>query len=235
VTGARAGVDRLVARHGLDDSAAGRLDALLELLARDPGAPSSIREPAAALDAHLADSLVALELASVRSARAIADLGSGAGFPGLPLAVALPDARAWLVESTGRKCDFLARALRASATRNAEVACARVEAWEDGRGACDLVVARALAPLAVIAEYAAPLLAPGGALVAWKGRRDRAEERRAAAAAAELGLAPAKVARMHPFPAARDRYLHLYSKVSPTPERFPRRPGAARKRPLGAD
>ncbi|MDX6669284.1 MAG: rRNA (guanine527-N7)-methyltransferase [Solirubrobacteraceae bacterium] len=235
MTQARAGVDRLVARHGLDDSAAARLDALLELLARDPGAPSSIREPHAALDAHLADSLVALELESVRSARAIADLGSGAGFPGLPLAVALPDARVWLVESTGHKCDYLARALRASATRNAAVACTRVEAWEDGSGACDLVVARALAPLAVIAEYAAPLLTPDGTLVAWKGRRDRADERRAAAAAAALGLAPTEVARVHPFPAARDRYLHLYSKVSPTPERFPRRAGAARKRPLGAD
>jgi 16S rRNA (guanine527-N7)-methyltransferase len=141
----------------------------------------------------------------------------------------------WLVESTGRKCDYLIRARAAAEARNAEVACTRVEEWEDGRGACDLVVARALAPLAVIAEYAAPLLAPGGTLVAWKGRRDRDEERRAADAAAELGLAPAEVLAVHPYRAARDRHLHLYSKVNPTPERFPRRPGAARKRPLGAD
>jgi 16S rRNA (guanine527-N7)-methyltransferase len=95
------------------------------------------------------------------------------------------------------------------------------------------VAARALAPLAVVAEYAAPLLRRGGTLVAWKGRRDAAEEGAAQGAAAELGLAPAVVHRVRPFAAARDRHLHEFTKVAPTPPRYPRRPGAARKRPLG--
>jgi 16S rRNA (guanine527-N7)-methyltransferase len=85
----------------------------------------------------------------------------------------------------------------------------------------------------VIAEYAAPLLVEGGALVAWKGRRDPAEEVAGDAAGVELGLSPAGVHEVQPFPKARHRHLHLYSKVGPTPNRFPRRPGMARKRPLG--
>ena len=98
---------------------------------------------------------------------------------------------------------------------------------------CDLVTARALAPLAVVAEYAAPLLAVGGALVAWRGRRDPEDEAAAARAAAELGLEPGTVTRVEPYPGALNRHLHVMRKVAPTPDRFPRRPGMARKRPLG--
>jgi 16S rRNA (guanine527-N7)-methyltransferase len=226
-------VDDLVRRYALGDQAAGRLTALLALLERDPAAPSSVRGPEQAVEAHLADSLVALELERLRSARTIADLGSGAGFPGIPLAVALPDARVWLVESARRKCEYLTRAVAAAGAVNARIACVRAEAWQEGFLACDVVVARALAPLAVIAEYAAPLLGDGGTLVAWKGRRNADEERAAARAAAQLGLALVEVQRVAPYAAARNRYLHVYSKVRPTPARFPRRPGAARKRPLG--
>lgn len=224
----------LAERHGLGAASAERLSALVELLAADPTAPTSVRAPAEAADTHLADSLVALELDAVRSARAIADIGAGAGFPGLPLAVALPHARVWLVESARRKCEYLERAIAAAGAGNARVVCERAEAWADGREACDLVVARAVAPLAVLAEYAAPLLAPGGALVAWKGRRDEREERAAGGAADELGLKLVEVRRVEPYPTVRSRHLHVYSKVRPTPARFPRRPGAARKRPLGA-
>jgi 16S rRNA (guanine527-N7)-methyltransferase len=96
------------------------------------------------------------------------------------------------------------------------------------------VTARALAPLAVLAEYAAPLLREGGVLVAWKGRRDAQEERDAAAAAEELGLAVEEIRPVRPYPEAEHRHLHLLRKVAPTPDRFPRRPGIARKRPLGA-
>jgi 16S rRNA (guanine527-N7)-methyltransferase len=227
-------VRELSDRHGLDAAAAERLTALTDLVAADPTAPTSVREREAAIDAHLADSLVALELDAVRSARAIADVGAGAGFPGIPLAVALPDARVWLVESVGRKCAFLERAVAAAGAGNARVVCERAEVWSEGREYCDLVVARAVGPLAVLAEYAAPLLALGGTLVAWKGRRNESEERAAAAAADELGLEPVEVRGVEPYPAARSRHLHVYSKVRPTPARFPRRPGAARKRPLGA-
>jgi 16S rRNA (guanine527-N7)-methyltransferase len=183
----------------------------------------------------VADSLVALELDPVRVASRIADLGSGAGFPGLALAVALPDARVALVESAARKCAFLERAIAAAELPNADVVHTRAEAWPDGREAHDLVTARALAALPVVVEYAAPLLALGGALVAWRGRRDPAAESAAARAAGEVGLEAFEVRHVQPYPGARDRHLHVFRKAAPTPPRFPRRPGMARKRPLGGN
>jgi len=169
----------------------------------------------------------------VRAAATIADLGSGAGFPGLPLAIALPAAGVSCVESNGRKCAFISRAAEACGTGNATAVHARAEEWTAGLGACDLVTARALAPLAVVAEYAAPLLSMGGSLVAWRGRRDPGDEESGARAAAELGLEPGAVIRVEPYPGALHRHVHVIRKVAPTPERFPRRPGTARKRPLG--
>ena len=207
------------------------LSAILELLDRDPLAPSTVTDPARAVDVHLADSLVALTLEPVRRARTILDVGSGAGFPGLPLAVARPDASVALLESNGRKCEFLERAVRAAALVNVEVVHARAEEFA---GAFDVVTARALAPLAVLAEYAAPLLVDSGTLVAWRGHRQVEQEISAARAADELGLKIGEIARVQPFTDAQAHYLHLMSKVRPTPDRFPRRPGVARRRPLGA-
>jgi 16S rRNA (guanine527-N7)-methyltransferase len=223
-----------VERFGLAPDATAAIERLLELVERDPTAPTTVRERAEALDAHVADSLSGLELAQVRGARRIADLGAGAGFPGLVLAAALPHAHVALVESVRRKCAWLERAVEAMGIANAEIVNARAEAWRAGLGAHDLVTARALAPLNVLAEYAAPLLADGGALVAWKGRRDPAEEADGTAAARQLGLEPGDVVRVHPFPDARDRHLYLYLKVRPTPNGYPRRPGMASKRPLRA-
>ena len=225
-------VTALASRYGLPADAAPRLHALVELVATDPAAPTTVTDRRDILRDHLADSLVALELAPVRSARVIADLGAGAGFPGLPLAIALPRAEVNLVESNRRKCDFMARAAAVCKADNARVVQARAERWTDGLGRCDLVVARALAPLAVVAEYAAPLLSPNGTLVAWRGRRDAADEAQAARAARELGLEPGEPLRVEPYPGALNRHLHPMVKVSPTPPRFPRRPGMARKRPL---
>jgi 16S rRNA (guanine527-N7)-methyltransferase len=117
---------------------------------------------------------------------------------------------------------------------NVDVVHARAEDWPAGIGAHDLVTARALAPLNVLVEYAAPLLADSGALVAWKGRRDPAEEADGTAAAEQLGMHLREVRRVEPFADVRDRHLYLYLKVRPTPNRYPRRPGMARKRPLTA-
>jgi 16S rRNA (guanine527-N7)-methyltransferase len=227
-------ISALAQRYGLADRAAEQLDALVERVATDPAAPTTVTDRARILRDHVADSLVALELPVVRGAQAIADLGSGAGFPGLPLAIALPAARVSLVEGNGRKCTFMASAIEACDVSNATAVHARAESWPDGIGACDLVTARALAPLAVVAEYAAPLLAPGGALVAWRGRRDPDDEATGAGAAAELGLKPHEPIHVEPYPGALHRHLHVLVKVGPTPARFPRRPGMARKRPLGA-
>ena len=225
---------RLASRHGLPRGAADQLAALLELVATEPAAITAVRDPTEGVDVHVADSLVALDLPAVRAARRIADLGSGGGFPGLALAIALPEARVALVESVGRKCAFLAKAAADLGLRHVEVVNARAEAWEEGLGAHDLVVARAVAPLAVLVEYAAPLLAPEGLLVAWKGRLEPAEVADGAAAAAALGMSSPEATHVQPFPAAHDRALYLSSKVSPTPDRYPRRPGMARKRPIRA-
>ena len=137
------------------------------------------------------------------------------------------------MESNGRKCAFITSAIEAACVTNAVAVHARAESWPEGLEASDLVTARALAPLAVVAEYAAPLLVVGGCLVAWRGRRDPEDEAAGARAAAELGLEPGSVVRVEPYPGALHRHLHVMRKVAPTPDRFPRRPGMARKRPLG--
>ncbi len=94
------------------------------------------------------------------------------------------------------------------------------------------MTARALAPLAVLAEYARAAAARRRGARGWKGARDEDEESAGAAAAATLGLEPLKSSRARPFEGARDRHLHVFRKRRPTPERFPRRPGMAGKRPL---
>jgi 16S rRNA (guanine527-N7)-methyltransferase len=223
----------LAERFALPDYAERGLRVLHRLLVEDPLAPTAVRDPAKVVDDHLADSLVALELTEVRAAKDVADLGSGAGLPGLPLAIALPQANVALIESASRKCAFLERAIVACELPNARVVHTRVETWPEGVAAFDLVTARALAPLEVVVEYAAPLLAVGGALVAWRGRRDPEAEEAAARAALEVGLEPRAIRQMQPYRGAAHRYLHLMSKVTQTPLGFPRRPGVATKRPLG--
>jgi 16S rRNA (guanine527-N7)-methyltransferase len=220
-------------RFGVPDASLDALRTILELQASDPTAPTAVRDVAAAIDRHVADSLVALELPAVRAARRVADLGAGAGWPGLALAAALPEAEVALVESTGRHCRYLVRAVAAGGLANVEVVHARAEEWPAGIGAHDLVTARAVAALPVLCEYAAPLLADGGVLVAWKGAVEAAEAAAGAAAASELGLSEAEVHAVEPYPAAERRTLHVFRKVAPTPDRFPRRPGMAVKRPLG--
>ncbi len=206
---------------------------ILKRLATADAPPTAVRDPRRAVQAHLADSLVALELEVVRSAGTIADLGAGAGFPGLPLAVALPASEVRLIESQRRKCVFIEGICQAAGIDNARVIRARAEEWSEGIGANDVVVVRALAAPPVVLEYAAPLLRLGGTLIDWRGRRDAEDEAAAATAASQLGLELLAAQRMDPYEGAREHHLHLYLKVAPTPARFPRRTGVARKRPLG--
>ena len=224
----------LAEQHDLPDGAVEQLAAVLALQAVDPAASTTIRDPPAAVERHVADSLSSLELAGVRAARRIADLGSGAGWPGLALAAALPEARVALVDSASRRCRYLERAVEVAGLANADVVHARAEDWPGGVGAHDLVTARALAALPVLCEYAAPLLAEGGSLVAWKGAAEPAELADGRAAAAVLGLEPGEPVRVVPYAGARDHTLHAFRKIAPTPERYPRRPGMAVKRPLSA-
>ncbi len=223
----------LVEQYGIEREAVARLSTLAKLLAEDPAAPTAVREPGRVVEEHLADALVALELPIVRDAGEVADLGAGAGVPGLPLAIAMPQTAVTLVEANGRKCEFLRRAVLACELTNVVVENVRAESWLPGRDHHDLVTARALAPLPVVAEYAAPLLRIGGSLVVWRGARDSHAEAAAARAATELGLEIGPVTAVQPYPRAHHRHLHVLTKRRPTSGRFPRRPGVARKRPLG--
>lgn len=223
----------LCSRRSFSDRQREQLVAVLNALLGDPRAPTSIRAPLAAVHMHLADSLVGLEVEELAVASAIVDLGSGAGLPGVPLATALPASHVTLIESQARRCAFLADLVSATELDNVAIVNARAERWNAGIGRQGAVVARALAPLAVVAEYAAPLLMLGGVLVDWRGRRDEKGESAALAAAQELGLERREIRRVRPFPAAQERHLHVYLKVAATPARFPRRPGVALKRPLG--
>jgi 16S rRNA (guanine527-N7)-methyltransferase len=199
-----------------------------------------VSEPEAALQAHVADSLSGLEVEELARARRIADVGAGAGFPGLALAIALPGARVDLIESAGRKATVIGRLAQAAKLDNARAVRARAEEWAatpaalgGGGEAYEAVTARAVAALPVVVEYAAPLLRMDGVLVAWKGARDAAEEESGHRAAELVGLSVGEVLRVEPFEGARDRHLQTFRKIAPTPERFPRRPGMAAKRPLG--
>jgi 16S rRNA (guanine527-N7)-methyltransferase len=219
-------------RYDLSEGQLTQLGAVLGLLEADELAPTTVRESKQAVDVHLADSLIALDLDLVREAGQIAEIGAGAGFPGLALAVALPDSQFRLVESQARKCAFVERAIDVAGIENAEVVCARVEEWPEGIVAHDLVLARAVAPQPVVLEYAAPLLRLGGALVDWRGQRVPEEERAATEVGELLGLERESIRRVQPYEGVRDHHLHVYTKVRETPDRFPRRVGMARKKPL---
>lgn len=218
----------------VDLTAAAALGVIVDAMA-DDRVPSTVREPAAAWRVHIADSLSGLCFNELLHARRIADLGSGAGFPGLPLAVVLREARVDLVESTGRKCEFIGELIAAADLDRAQVICDRAEtlAAGEGREAYEAITARALGRLSTIAELASPLLADGGALVAWKGRRDAEEEAELARASPELAMTLIEVRAVGPYAGSRHRHLHLLQKTGPTPEGLPRRPGLAKKRPRG--
>jgi 16S rRNA (guanine527-N7)-methyltransferase len=139
-----------------------------------------------------------------------------------------------LLESAGRKCRFVEATASALGLTNVEVINTRAEEWSDGLAACAVVCARALATLPVLCEYAAPLLAAEGTLVAWKGFVDDEEAADGRAAASRLGLEMARIEVVPPLPGAERRTLHVYRKIAPTPPGFPRRPGIATKRPLSA-
>lgn len=211
-----------------------RLAPFTMMVAESPLSLSSVTDPDLAEDVHLRDSLSALALAPVRTARRALDLGSGAGYPGIPLAMALPGTEFTLLDSVARKSRFAADAAAQLGLGNVRTAAARSEELGSGEGreAFDLVLARAVAPLSVLAELASPLLVDGGTLVAWKGEREHGEERRVEALADRLAMEPEAVLRVFPYPGSREHHLYLVRKSGPTPERLPRRPGMARKRPL---
>jgi 16S rRNA (guanine527-N7)-methyltransferase len=218
----------------LDEDASKRLQIVLDLLAQERASVSSVVDKRA-WQVHVVDSLTGLEVRELREAGRIADIGAGAGFPGLVLAVALPRAQVDLIESVGRKCEFIRRAADEAGIPNAVVRNLRSEEWAgaEGREAYDVVTARAVGRLSTLAELASPLLKPNGVLVAWKGKRDADEERQLADASAALGVKAEQILDVGNRAGSEHRHLHVIRKVAPTPANLPRRPGMAKKRPRG--
>jgi 16S rRNA (guanine527-N7)-methyltransferase len=212
------------------------LEALAELLA-DQRAPIASSTVPRAREVHIADSLIGLEFEPLRSADRVADLGSGAGLPGLVLAASRPEARFDLIEALSRRCDFLREAIRRMELENAAVVCQRSEDWArgEGRESYDAVTARAVGRLAALAELASPLLRDGGFLIAWRGARSEQQEVELRRAAPRLAMEPVEVRPVTPYPGSRDRHIHLLRKNGRTPNGLPRRPGMAAKRPFGSE
>lgn len=220
--------------EALEGAAREKLEIVLALLAEERASVSSVVDERA-WRVHVVDSLTGLEVPEVRAATRIADVGAGAGFPGLALAVALPQAQVGLIESIGRKCEFMQRAIEAAGITNATVHNTRSEDWaaSKGREAYDVVTARAVGRLSTLAELASPLLEPNGVLVAWKGKRDAEEEQQLERASAALAMSAEAILDVGDRAGSEHRHLHVIRKTAPTPENLPRRPGMAKKRPRG--
>ena len=200
-----------------------QLAALVERVCSTPVGVTAIRDPATAAARHVLDALAGLPAIDAAPAGTLADVGSGGGLPGLVLAVVRPARELHLIEATARKAAFITETAAAIGV-TAHVHAERSEDVARGalRDACACVVARALAPPPVAAELCLPLCRPGGRLVLWS--RESAGEDLALAAAALEG-------RVH-VPECPG--VLVIEKLAPTPERFPRRPGMAAKRPLHA-
>jgi 16S rRNA (guanine527-N7)-methyltransferase len=218
----------------LDPAGRQALARVLELLADERASVSSVVDERA-WRVHVADSLTGLEVPELASARRIADVGAGAGFPGLALAVALPGAQVDLIESISRKCAFMRRAIDEANIPNATVLDTRSEDWAnaDGREAYEAVTARAVGRLSTLAELASPLLKPNGVLIAWKGKRDEEEEEQLDRASESLAMRPESILDVGDRAGSQHRHLHIIRKSGPTPPNLPRRPGIAKKRPKG--
>lgn len=218
----------------LDSSSRQRLETVLALLAEERASVSSVVDRRA-WRVHVADSLTGLEVDELSAGLRIADIGAGAGFPGLVLAVARPGAQIDLIESVGRKCEFMRRAIETAEISNASVLNTRSEDWArgEGREAYDVVTARAVGRLSTLAELASPLLRENGVLVAWKGRRDPEEEQQLENAAEALAMGPEAVIDVGNRAGSEHRHLHVIRKRGATPANLPRKPGIAKKRPKG--
>ena len=186
---------------------------------------------------HFLDSLSVVQALPTRfaSGARIIDVGTGAGFPGVPLRIAFPDVQLALVESVGKKARFLEHLQQLLGQTGVQVFLGRAEQighQAEIRESFDLVVTRGVAELSVLAEYTLPLCCSGGKVVAWKHGGIQAEIGRAANSLKILG---GQIGRIHRVDQPRlmdDRVLVLVDKIHPTPDRYPRRPGIPAKRPL---
>ncbi len=162
------------------------------------------------------------------------DVGTGAGFPGMPLAILFPDTEFTLLDAQEKRCAFLKNAARELKCENVTVVCGRAE--EAGRAVehretYDGALSRAVARLNVLAEYMIPFLKPGGRALCWKGPGGMEETDAGSRAGALLGAGPWQTLSVAGF--EEERLIMICDKLTPTPDRYPRRNGIPAKRPLG--
>lgn len=225
-------IDSLATRYELADGAADSLQGFVGMV--DWGEPNFVpkaesqrrrRDRRRPPEQHrrmasnlLAESLAGLELEPLRTATRLADIGSGAGFPGMVLAIALPQAQVTLLEKVPEKCAFLRSVLEELRLDHVEVFEGPVQEWSDGAGACDAVSSRKVGRMDVMLEWTAPLLAPGGATVLYPGRTDFPDDAtdEAAEVADATGL---ELAEVKPISSENRRgkpeqkHLYMYQKV----------------------
>ncbi len=196
---------------------------------------TAIRDPEEAARLHVLDSLAALPLLRARGVRRVLDIGSGGGFPGIPLAAALSADRTLLVDSVGKKVRFLTTVIAATGLAGraaAEAARAESLAHTPGdRGAWQAVTARAVASLAELVEIGLPLVAPGGVLIAWKARDLDAEMSGARPVLRALGAGRVEVIDVG-LPGLEGHRLVVVEAGGPVDPRYPRDPAERRRRPL---
>ena len=237
----------LAERFALTPEQVAALAAYVDLLdGWDRANVTGVRGKDAIIETLVGDSLALLDVAEVREKAGPAaaggparwlDLGAGAGIPGLPLAICLPDVEITLLDSVRKKCDFAEAAIEATGlTRRAQAMWARSEqagaTGKPTREAFDVVLARAVGPLATIVELAAPLLATGGLLIASKSAKAATEEGNAGRLAArKCCLAARKPVALKRSPLF-DSVAVIYEKFAATPAGLPRREGLARSNPL---
>jgi 16S rRNA (guanine527-N7)-methyltransferase len=195
---------------------------------------TAIRDPAEVARAHVLDSLTATALLRDRGIDRFVDLGSGGGYPGLPLAAVLPAGRALLLEPIAKKTRFLTTAIEAvDLGGTVEAAAVRAEGFADDarhRGRWPAVTARAVGSLADLVELGVPLLARGGVLVAWK--RGELTDEVAAARRALTALGGGTI-EGHPVELAglTGHRLVVVTGRGPVPAGYPRDPATRRRRP----
>lgn len=191
---------------------------------------TALTDPGDYVYKHVLDSLYPYRFINGQSN--LVDIGTGAGFPGLPLKIVWPDLSLTLVEASAKKVAFLEHCCAALKV-DAEVIQTRAEELGQGpkRETFSLATTRAVAVMAVISEYCLPLLAQGGLLLALKGPSGEEETINAREAIAELGGCILDI-HHYRLPKGDQRTLIVLEKIRPTPAKYPRRPGVPAKKPL---
>ncbi len=194
---------------------------------------TAITDPEEIREKHFADSLAILEWKGLAECRKALDLGTGGGFPGLPIAIVCPQIDVTMMDSVEKKLGFVDEMIGELGLANARTLWERAEEAgrsKDYRETYDLVVSRAVAPLPVLIEYSLPFLRIGGAFVAYKSNAGK-EIDESGRALSELG-GTAEEVMDYAVAGGDKRSLIIIRKTQPTPDKYPRRTGKPAKSPL---